>query len=772
MQGQARTCWRDGTRCSGIRLLPALALTALAFVAPARAEICTGDPVPKLYVYYDKSSNIDASDDFKLNGAVIFATRLQGKVEELGGRIAKVDEESVRLLVNAEARSQATGGDGGNSDAIARGIGAEWVYSLRFLKVESVRRMDGKLINTLTGTIVQAFNVALPADTLPDGSTTLNISQANAVIVAQAEAQAVNITCLLYRGRVKPVVPAVSLELTPGLSPAGGAITARASLTDLADQLAQPGQPLLFTHVPPQGPSQSFADVRTDFFGYAQQTVTAGNFVAGVNGKVTANYSRPGVAAKAELDYRVIKPAGDLTMLSPRAKLRPDDPEVIDLSLKSNGAAVGAATVTLGASAGALGVSAAVTSPQGTASVTYRAPSEPSFTVVTGRGPSPAAGGTQAEDSLSFVVDAGVRMSISARDTLVSSPATVTVDLDQDSQPLTNAVVSFRLAGGGFLEASTAVTDRVGRAEVVFAAPPQAGASTVTATVTLDGQTYTRTVSIRYIDDRDGIAREIDEVIRLVRLDPSNTNLQRLLNLRTLLRSRGENSRAEQVLDAVDGPLYCVHQLADDTCRSGSGLAPVQGTLDLLRGISADSTLLASLGSRVRDTRRACPYPAFMQGAAYDFAATVNPGSDPSYTVTLTGLVAMNSWNDDDTPSFLSFQFFEPNTGRPYIYGGVAVSGRGPTFTGLIDSGGDIFGFYGSRMQMIGYQSRATRPTVSVTVGRDTVSGTFDLYDYVDSTNSNNDVRIATASINATVQLPPAPTYSCGQTPPPPGGED
>ena len=99
--------------------------------------------------------------------------------------------------------------------------------------------------------------------------------------------------------------------------------------------------------------------------------------------------------------------------------------------------------------------------------------------------------------SLTFVVDAGVTLTLSADDTLGGGTSTVIADLDVGGVVMPGIPVAFVVSSGlGVLSATTADTDAAGRAQVSYLAPFSPTTATVTATAVVEGQTYTRVVPI------------------------------------------------------------------------------------------------------------------------------------------------------------------------------------------------------------------------------------------------------------------------------------
>lgn len=746
---------------SASRLLPLLAAVLALNLAPRveAAGPCTSKPVPAIFVAPPKATS-GYSVDVVNTLTQSFVHGLWSSYRSPGNRISVTEYDGVARVLGIETTRQQLGIAAIDYVEAAQGLGSEFVVFLKFGQIGNRKLLNVDVINTGNGTVAASAEETLSSDVnnWPDQVTNL------------ARNRLTNLDCTLRDVRLRPVVPVVTLSLSPASLAPGAPLTATAVLRDGQNGQVQIGQPIDFTHVTTRGEEEPHPNVFTSFFGSAEQALTAGPFVLDSKGKVRAVFRRQdGLESDVvEQLYDVVRPNRHLSVQGTRPKLGPGSADQLAIGLtRSNGPASGE-TVAITASAGALGAASVVTNSQGSGSVSFTTPPRAAVVEIRASAPGATSNDPPLEDAISVVVDAGIAMSMNAKDTIVSSPSTVTVDLDRNGQALAGATVSFTLAGAGFLDAATATTDTAGRAQVMFVAPPQVGASTVTASVTVDGQTITRTATIAYRDPRDSLTREIGEVVLAVQTDPSDANLQRLSSLRSRLRSLGQDARAEQMLDQVDGELYCVHQRADDTCRSGSGLGPVSATLGQLADLSTGSALLDDLATRTRDTRRICPYPAFMQGAVYDVAATLRPGAQGSRTETGTAYVGISGW-DGDQPSFLGFEFTQerPNLPTSFVRGPIRLQNRTSPFTGTF-ADGDIFGYAENRFRFLDYQRNATGPTVSVSVNGPNVSGSFNLYIYND-TDANGAETVAYATMSATVQFPPAPTYSCGRRPQPPG---
>ncbi len=548
------------------RLITLLASAVLLLAAPRleAAESCTSKPVPVIYVTPPiAAATVGFSEDLLLAMTNAFREGLWRSYER-SGSIKTYQYSDIVAVFGVQTKRQLLGLAGVDFVEGAQGLGAEYVAFLKIGRIAELRVLNVEIFNARSAVVVAAAQevLASPGAELMTQMKTL------------AGRRLTGLDCTLRSRRIRPVVPVVTLTLAPTSLLPGAPLTATAVLKDLENGQVQVGKPINFTHVTTRGEEESHWGVFTDFSGFATQALTAGPFVLDSKGKVRASFRREEdnfVTDPVEQLYDVVRPNRNLSVQGTRPKLGPGSADQLAIGLTRNSAPAAGVTVTVSASAGVLGAASVVTSSQGSGSVTFTTPSRPGIVEIRASAPGATSNEPPVADAISYVVDAGIAMSMNAKDTIVSSPSTVTVDLDRDGRALAGATVTFALSGGGFLDAASATTDSAGRAQVVFAAPPQVGASTVTASVTVDGQTISRTVTIAYRDPRDSITREIGEVILAVQTDPSDANLQRLLTLRNLLRSLGQESRAEQVLEEVDGELYCVHQRADDTCRSGSG---------------------------------------------------------------------------------------------------------------------------------------------------------------------------------------------------------
>jgi hypothetical protein len=277
------------------------------------------------------------------------------------------------------------------------------------------------------------------------------------------------------------------------------------------------------------------------------------------------------------------------------------------------------------------------------------------------------------------------------------------------------------------------------------------GSTCNTAFGTADAVLVTVTLDFGLADE---ITREIQTVKELMYLDPSDSTLTRLGSLRSRLIARGENTRAETLLNDpwVNGQLFCVHQRAHDECASGAARSKAEATLGLLGSVSAGSSVLSEVNSRAADSLRVCPWPVFARGSAY--AANVATVTDYQRAYTWSIFLSPGRW-EGRTPTMFSFDALDETVAGRRVYGSVKVTGAGPGFTGTIDDG-ELAGLYGSRLQMLAYQRAALVPTSRITVNGGSVSGRFELYTYQEV--FEGPIKTATIDFAMTVPLPPVPS--------------
>ena len=319
--------------------------------------------------------------------------------------------------------------------------------------------------------------------------------------------QGVNLNCDLRGSQVKPVVPSVQLRLSKESVLPGETFLSYASLRDLSDNSLQVNKSILFSHEPPPPAVSEVADWPTDANGLSSYPWRVDTYSA-AKGALQARFiprAQVVAATSPKRYYRLIRPGGDLRAKSRRATLLPNQPEMVQATLTSNGQRAVGKTLHFNARGGALATETAVTDANGQAEVAYTAPAQPALTevsvttAVTSAVSSASAGFRAAapaeaplQDSLTYVVDAGVAMKLNLADTLIASPASISVDLDRNGTALSGIPVDFQLQGGGSLNATRVNPDCAGRAETLFLAPQDAGASTITATATVNWQTLTR----------------------------------------------------------------------------------------------------------------------------------------------------------------------------------------------------------------------------------------------------------------------------------------
>ncbi len=729
----------------------------------ATADTCLSAPKPLVFVVVKGKNGFDAEVADLLEDAIM------GRLNQNGIRYTRIKELHTMLQQDVWRQLIGTAQDASLVQEAARQLGTEWLYFIQLQGARIVgtpRTIEARLQNNRTGETLRATSREL----------SLNEEEMMQTVFQVISEQGVNLHCDLRGSQIKPVVPSLRLTLSKESVLPGETFLSYASLRDLSDNNLQVDKLILFNHEPPPPALSSVGEWPTDANGLASYPWRVDNYSA-AKGSVQASFiPRANIvgATSPKRYYRLIRPGGNLLARSGRATLLPNQSDTVQFVLTNNGQPAVGKTLNFSASGGTLATASAVTDAQGQVQVAYTAPAQPAVTEVSVSTAFTAAAssGLRAaapadpplQESLNYVVDAGVAMKLNLTDTLIASPASISVDLDRNGTALSGIPVDFQLQGGGSLNATRVNTDSAGRAETLFLAPQDAGASTINVSASVDGQALTRSGSIRYTDARDSITREIQEVIRLMFANPSDTTLQRLLNLKNQLNTLGQASRAEELLGTVSNPLNCVEQLTNNRCASGAGLASVQSTLNLLKSVTGN-TGLNYISDRVTETARFCPYPAFMR--SYDYPAGQVSYENGTHDFTVSFGISLNENNQPRAFSFGFTKEDDPYKGL-FVRSAVFVSGTGTNFTGLIDNGGDT-SLPGGRFGMLAYQSAATSPTVHISVDGKNVSGSFDLYKYYDKDNVEH---LATASFNATLDFPPAPTDNCGGRTPPINGGD
>lgn len=747
-------------------MLFCLLLTCCYSGTRAIADTCLSAPKPLVFVM------VKGVNGFDTEVADLLEDAIMGRLNLNGIRYTRIKEHQTLLQQDVWRQLIGTTQDASLIQEVAGQLGTEWFYFIQLQGkriVGTPRTIEARLQNNRTGETLRATSREL----------SVNEEEMMETVFQVIREQGVNLNCDLRGSQIKPVVPSLRLTLSKESVLPGETFLSYASLRDLSDNSLQVDKTIQHTNQPPPpGTTDSFY-WPTDANGLSSTLWRIDSYSA-EKGSVQASFipRANGVAVMSpKRYYRLIRPQGDLRAKSRRATLLPNQPETVQVTLTRNGRPAAGEALSFDASGGTLATASAVTNANGQAEVSYTAPAQPAVAEVSVSAPlnrvapaaaaglrlSPLAAGELLQDSLSYVVDVGVAMNLNLVDTLIASPASVSVDLDRDGAALTGVPVDFQLQGGGSLNATRVNTDGAGRAETLFLAPQDAGASTITVSTSVDGQALTRSGSIRYTDARDSITREIQEVIRLMYANPSDTTLQRLLNLKNQLNTLGQASRSEELLQSVSNPLNCVEQLTNDRCASGAGLSSAQSTLDLLKNITGN-TGLNYISDRVTETVRFCPYPAFMR--RYDYPSGQVSYENGTYAFAVSFSISLNENNQPRAFSFGFTKEDDPYQGL-FVRSAVFVSGTGTSFTGLIDNGGDT-NLPGGRFGMLSYQSAATSPTVHINIDGKNISGSFDLYKY-----QKDDVEyLATASFNATLDFPPAPTNNCGGRTPPVPGDD
>ncbi len=725
----------------------ALALAALLLALPLAAQTCSSDPKPKLLV---TRATGDAASTPALLRSITSGVRFALN-RSLGAGIGYVHEDELQTLIDKERLVQLLGTDSTSQDTVrelSNAVGAtDWILATRVASLGDQRQVALQVLDARRGGV--AIRGATASFPVSGGDPLTALETAVARIVA-------GLDCELRRLRVTPVAPQLQLLLQPTRGRVGQTMAVTVRLTDLGSNRApEPNRQIQLEYTTPQGQVLRNT-VTTDETGTASDTLVLGAAHPRA-GMVKARFVRSDgyVKDSSPINYYVLPAAGQLNLSADKAQLRPTGSDTVKAELRHAGAAVNGAAINLSATAGAVGAASVLTNSAGEAGVPYVAPSAPSLVDVRATATLPAGAGS-AQGSLSYVVDAGVVMSLAAGgDTAIFGSASLKVDLEREQRAVAGATVDFSVTGGGTLSASSAATDSVGRAEVLFAAPSRAGTSTISASVTLDGQTYTRSVTVRYTDPLDAITREIADVKEAIYLDPSDANLSRLDRLRTLLLARGEGARAEALLgdNLVSGQLYCTHQRAHDECAAGSR-GKAESTLRLLKGVSSGSTVVSEVFERSSASLRRCPYPLFINQTLYVENASIHdiaPPGTPSQDYPAYAFLSME-WNDDGSVKNVSWQVEDRNNPRRFAYGYLPVNASGTNFSGRA-SIGNVEGLYGNYFMASMYQANATGSTASFSISPTSASGQVMLY----QVSFDGVPQVATVSFSTTTTLPQPP---------------
>lgn len=477
-----------GMRRSARGWLPlgaALVLLALSASA-AVAQTCPArDPKPK--VVGDWRVQGSFARDLADTLAVYFLSLVGQAVPEINLISTR---ELAALLVGPTIIEQ-LGFAIGDLQEIARAFGTEFTFILQFNELPSLgRRLTGKLVNTRTEGVVRAFEQALPQS----DDAALDVVE---TLAAQTSA---GLWCDIVDARLRPVRPVLALEVTEVVQ-AGTQATVRVTLTDAEDGLPQPGKDVTIEHAAVNG-ALSSVTATTNFFGVAEVDLPVGT-VPGL-GIVQAHFRREdGLPADSPFGaYRVVNPGGDLTVEAPQASLRVGEGETVTARLRRNGTPAAGEPITFTAAGGSVAAPVVTTDIEGQASTAYEAPATNAMVDVTVTTPAPVPPGPPAPTppdltaSLTFVVDGAVAFNLSAADTLQGGATSVIADLSVGGAVQAAIPVTFNLTGPGVLNATAAQTDSAGRAEVIYFAPAADTSVTVTAEAVVDGQSYTRTVTI------------------------------------------------------------------------------------------------------------------------------------------------------------------------------------------------------------------------------------------------------------------------------------
>lgn len=750
LSGGLRAARRAVTRA----LVASLLLGALgALAAPAARAACLADPKPVIYVTRTTAGSGVATGVLELIDNVVSTDMARHAGTEVMTALSQV---VLGDILAARRMQELLGAEEDRSGVLqemaAASGGGDWTVTVNAAISGSNGLINIRMLDMRRGgAVIKAETINIPI-TSSGGWPTRSIQQGVATFAA-------GLGCQVRQARRSPVIPRLQLGVQPSRGQPGDSLAIALRLTDLAAAGApEANKAIVLEITTPQG-ERSSRTLTTDDAGLVQTTLVLGATHARA-GVIKARFVRADgyIRDAVPVNFYVVAPAGDLSVAADKAQLLPQGGDTVRAVVRQNGKPVANQAVALAASGGVVAAASVVTDSTGSASVGYVAPGAAALVAVNATATLPSSASVQA--SLSYVVDPAVVVSMqSGGDTTTLGSASLKVDVERDRRPVAGATVAFAVSGGGTVSAATASTDSVGRAEVLFITPPRPGASTLTATAVIDGQTYTRNVTVRYSDPLDALTREIADVKEAMWLNPSDTTLTRLNTLRGALLARGEASRAESLLadPLVQSPLSCVQERAHRECAAALR-SKGEATLGLVKGITNGSARLDWLYSRAKDSLRVCPYPAFMtstgEGSVFGYATFSDITLPPANWEFFIGI----SWDQNDRIRGFTFSARD-ETNRDNL----AVSGFAPTgpgdgslFTGRIEDG-DLRGTWGNRFLMRDYQSRATAPTVAVTVNGMAVSANIALYEG----EYEGVMKTARIVFTTTVALPPAPSLSC-----------
>jgi hypothetical protein len=425
----------------------------------------------------------------------------------LGGFRRKAQEEywvSMRELSAMAGFTQIQQQIGLSDSELSLSAGGEFALSLTFSRfTQSAGRIAGRLVSNQTGQVIRGFDQIVPDD------DTVMFPVLDLLITTVTNGLGCDVDGVRLRP-IRPLLSAITMEpvnVTPG-----GTIQVSVTLTDASDGSQQPGRTVQFENASPDGRLTS-VEVDTDFFGVATATLDVGSVIGDGHGIVQAHFRGADgkLTDSPAAAYRVVAAVGDLGLAAAQAALRVGDNETVTATLQQpNGTPWPNQVIDFGASGGTVSSATSPTDSSGHATTGYQPPSGNGLVQVTATTTVPGSSAAALESvdttrapastlnaSLTFVVDGAVTLNLSAPDTIEGGSSQVIADLSIGGNTLPDTPITFTLTGPGALSESARNTDSVGRAQITYIAPSSAGSATVTATAVVDGQTYTKTVTIQ-----------------------------------------------------------------------------------------------------------------------------------------------------------------------------------------------------------------------------------------------------------------------------------
>lgn len=473
------------------RLLIGLGAVLVAFAPSARTigADCPPDRDPPKVIFSARATGRFAPDLAQSLGFVF----LLG-IERGSSPARWNDYRELQTLLSLAAVQQGLGGESpGSVDVteVAGAFGSSFLCDLKFDKAGAdSRTVTCRLINTRTQHAVRSFTRALPSNE----TAMLDMMQ------PLGTQTAVNLLRDLLAEREHPVVPKVTVAVTPQEVAPGATVHVTATLTDESDCQPQPGKEIRIENKH-GSTSLSSATYTTDAAGTVTQDVNVGS--APGEGTIEATFRKSDGAITrsnpTSFAYRVRDTSGDVTISAPEASVHLGAAETVTARVLHDGAPVAGATVSFAASGGGgMAATSVVTDANGDASTEYDAPQSNAVVDVVATTPpqTPGPGVPDLTASLSFVVDGGVTLNLDAADTVAGGTSDVNADLVVGGTAIPGTEVTFTLAGAGTLSAVSAPTNAAGRASVTWVAPSGDSSASITAEAVVDGQSYVSNATV------------------------------------------------------------------------------------------------------------------------------------------------------------------------------------------------------------------------------------------------------------------------------------